>query len=132
MIRLLGNRLIIPKGDSGEFTFPTLYSSSETDLAVFSIFDPLYKKSVLLKKIPVSYPQLTFSFSSADTEKLTSKKYYWDISIYINPVYDEDENLIGADEVHSYFSAYKLPICRISESAYTPQEEDKVCCKCVS
>ena len=129
MIRLIGSRLIIPKGDSGNFSIPTLYSSSENDIAIFSIFDPMYQKTILTKMIPLTFPTLNFSFSSTDTSQLEPKKYRWDIAIYKSPTYDEEGKLTGAEEVHSYFSAYKLPICRIAETTYVPQEEGLCDCK---
>ena len=41
MIRLLKRRLIIPRGDSGSFSIPTLGTVGENDIAVFGIFDIL-------------------------------------------------------------------------------------------
>lgn len=127
MIRLLGDKLIIPRGDSGTFSIPTLYSSSENDIAIFSIFDPMYQKTIFKKIIPVSFPHLTFSFMPSDTSSLEPKKYKWDIAVYKNPIYDEEENLVGAEEVHSYFSAYKLPTCSIASVSYVPQKEHNSC-----
>ena len=117
MIRLLRRRLIIPRGDTGSFSIPTLGSISDGDLAVFGIFDQLTHETKVLKMIYATSPILTFTFKSEDTISLEPKKYNWDISIYHKPIIDEDGELIGADEINSYYSAFKLPICEIREVA---------------
>lgn len=123
MIRLLKRRLIIPQGDTGSFTIPTLGAVSEGDLALFGIFDPLTKQTVLLKAFPATAPVITISLTSEDTIALEPKKYKWDISIYKNPQYDEDNELIGAEEINSYYSAFKLPVCEITEAAFDMNRE---------
>ena len=117
MIRLIGKRLIIPRGDTGAFSIPTKGGVSEGDIAVFGIFDPLTNKSVMMKIVPATEPNLTIPFVTEDTIELKPRKYNWDISIYKNPYYDEDGELIGAQEIHSYYSAFKLPTCEITEVA---------------
>ena len=67
--------------------------------------------------IYATFPTLTFTFKAADTINLEPKKYKWDISIYHDPIIDEDGELIGAAEIDSYYSAFKLPICEIREVA---------------
>lgn len=58
---------------------------------------------------------LTFTFTSEDTSKLEARRYLYDITAYSNPLpEDPDEPIQGI--VHSYFSAYKLPICEIRDS----------------
>ena len=116
MIRLLKRRLIIPRGDTGSFSIPTLGTVSEGDIAVFGIFDNLTHETKLLKTIYATAPTLTFTLKWEDTINLEPKKYNWDISIYRSPEFDEDGELIGAAEVNSYYSAYKLPVCEIKEA----------------
>lgn len=117
MIRLIRRRLIIPQGDTGSFSIPTLGTISEGDIAVFSIFDKSTHETKLIKMIYATTPTLTFSFITEDTINLTPKKYNWDITIYRTPYFDENNELIGAAEVNSYYSAFKLPICEIREVA---------------
>ena len=117
MIRLLKRRLIIPRGDTGSFSIPTVGIISEGDIAVFGIFDTLTHETKVLKMIPATTPVLTFTLKAEDTINLEPKKYKWDVAIYRNPIVDEDGELIGADEVNSYYSAFKLPICEIREVA---------------
>ena len=117
MIRLIRKRLIIPRGDTGAFSIPTKGSISEGDIAVFGIFDPLTRRTVVTKMVPATTPTISIGLVTDDTVDLEPRKYNWDISIYKHPYYDEDGELIGAEEVHSYYSAFRLPICEITEVA---------------
>ena len=123
MIRLLKRRLIIPRGDSGSFSIPTVGEVSDGDIAVFGIFDPLTHNTVVLKAVYATFPTLTFTLKTEDTIDLEPKKYNWDITIYRNPKFDEDGELIGADETNSYYSAFKLPVCEIKEVALDMSKE---------
>ena len=117
MIRLIQRRLIIPRGDTGSFSIPTIGTVSEGDIAIFGIFDPLTHSTLVMKKIAATKQILTISLNSEDTINLEPRKYNWDIIIYKGPQYDEDGELISATEVNSYYSAFKLPICEITEVA---------------
>lgn len=117
MIRLIQRRLIIPRGDTGSFTIPTAGSVSSNDVAIFYIYDSLTRKIVFEKEIPATSETLTFSFTHQDTIKLEPKKYLWDVKIYINPQRDEENKLIDAEEINSYYAAFSLPICEIKEFA---------------
>lgn len=123
MIRLIKRRLIIPRGDTGSFSIPTQGTVSENDIAIFTIFNPMTKKTELIKIIQASAPTLTFSFNSEDTYNIKPGKYNWDVTIYKEPQYDEEGVLVGATEVNSYYSAFKLPICEITEVALDMNEE---------
>ncbi len=117
MIRLIQRRLVIPCGDTGSFQIPVLQTAQAGDVAVFSIYDPLYKKTLLQKAltIPISEDNtITFTFAREDTINIEPRNdYQWDIKIYHNPVYDENNNIIDGDTIDSYYSAFSLPICQI-------------------
>lgn len=117
MIRLIQKRLIIPRGDTGSFSLPLLTTINDNDIAVFGILDPLTQKTVLEKQIVLSgdAEYITINFAHDDTKNLSAKKYLWDIKIYTSPIYDEDDILIDAAEITSYYAAYSLPICEIRE-----------------
>lgn len=116
MIRVVQRRLIIPRGDTGNFTLPLLPGAEQGDVAVFSIYDPLMQEIVLQKKVEIMDEDLlTFNFVRADTYDLEpSRRYEWDVRIYHNPVYDEDGELINGESIDSYYSAFKLPACEIT------------------
>ena len=123
MIRLLKRRLIIPRGDTGSFSIPTLGKVNDGDIAILGIFDPLTHNTVVLKTIYTTPISLTFTFKTEDTINLEPKKYNWDITIYHSPQFDEDGEIIGAEEINSYYAAYKLPICEIREVALDMNKE---------
>lgn len=115
MIRVVQRRLIIPCGDTGNFTLPLLPGTEKGDVAVFSIYDPLVKKTILQKELTVSEDTLTFEFARADTINLEpSERYEWDVRIYHGAIRDEDGVVVDGDAIDSYYAAFKLPQCEIA------------------
>lgn len=108
---------MIPRGDTGSFSIPTIGEVGESDVAIFGIFDPLTHKTLVMKKIKATSPTLTINLIVEDTINLEPRKYNWDITLYKEPEYDEEGELVGAKEVNSYYSAFKLPTCEITEVA---------------
>ena len=119
MVRMVQRRLIIPRGDTGSFSIPLLTTIAAGDVAVFSIYDQLTHKTVFEKEISFDGTEeiLTIPFEHLDTVNLQPKKYLWDIKIYNSPVRDEDDILINAAQINSYYAAFSLPICEIKEVA---------------
>lgn len=115
MIRLIQRRLIIPRGDTGSFSIPTIAAASQADVAVFTIFDCLTHSKLYEKIIPVEGETLNIVFTHNDTVNLTPGKYVWDIKFYANPQY-ADEKLINGDEIDSYYAGFSLPVCEIRET----------------
>lgn len=117
MIRLIQRRLIIPQGDTGTFTIPTQGTVEAGDKAIFAIFDNLTHNTVLEKKIDATAESLTFEFVSEDTLGLEpddrGSRYSWDITLLRNPEYDQNDELIHADSIDSYYAAFGLPECVI-------------------
>lgn len=116
MIRLIQRRLIIPRGDTGEFSIPVLTNTDTNSIAVFTIFDPLTQTKVFEKQIAVEDETLIINFTHADTVNLPVGKYVWDIKFYINPVFAENNTLIDGEEIDSYYAAFTLPICEIRQT----------------
>ena len=127
MIRLIQRRLIIPRGDTGSFSVPILGTMSETDIAVFSIFDQRIRKLIFSKYANLEEQNLQINFSHMDTVNLKPGKYVWDIKIYKNPQFIDD-NLIGGDEINSYYAGFSLPVCEVKETAdtYLYGEDDNI------
>ena len=121
MIRLIQSRLIIPRGDTGSFTIPLQGTVEGNDTAVFYIYDPMTKESVQAIKGVIDGDIINIPFERKHTIGLSPKKYLWDIVIYKNPQYDEDDDEqirpINGDEINSYYAAFSLPICDIREVA---------------
>lgn len=119
MIRMIQRRLVIPRGDTGSFSVPFNVAIAAGDVAVFSIYDPLTRKTVFEKEITLTgeEEQLVIPFEHGDTVNLAPRKYNWDIKIYSAPERDQDDILIGGAEINSYYAAFSLPICEIKEVA---------------
>lgn len=121
MIRLIQRRLIIPRGDTGSFTIPLQGTVGENDTAVFYIYDPMTKESVQAIKGVIDGDVINIPFERKHTAELSPKKYFWDIVIYKNPQYEEDDEErirpINGEEINSYYAAFSLPICEIKEVA---------------
>lgn len=107
MIRVLGNRIIISKGDTGIITIPNIYKHEQYAVAVLTVYDPLYKQIVIEKIIRANDEFLSFSFDYDDTKSLEPRKYEWDITVYLMPKYDEDGFPIWGQKVDSYYGARK-------------------------
>lgn len=126
MIRVVQRKLIIPQGDTGEFTIPTQGTVSEGDVAILAIYDNLTHTTVLEKKINATSETLTFNFETEDTLNIEpddrGSRYSWDIVIQRNPLYDENDELIHYDSVNSYYAAFKLPPCVIKRVTRNVQE----------
>lgn len=116
MIRMIQRRLIIPRGDTGSFTIPALLSPDVNDIVVFSIFDPLTHRKIFQKRVTAIGQVINIVFAHNETINLPPGKYVWDIKYYKNPTI-EDEEIVEADEVNSYYAGFTLPICEIRETA---------------
>ena len=121
MIRLIQRRLIIPRGDTGSFSIPVQGTIENNDAAIFYIYDPMTKETVQSIKGEINNDIITINFTRNKTASLPPKKYLWDMVIYRNPEYEEDdeehEHPINGSEINSYYAAFSLPICDIREVA---------------
>ena len=116
MIRLVQRKLIIPRGDTGSFNIPIIAASaSQIDVAVFTIFDCITHTKMFQKTAQPNGEILTFTFTHNDTVNLMPGRYVWDVKFYQNPQYADGE-LVGGDEIDSYYAGFKLPECEIRET----------------
>ena len=117
MIRIVQRRLIIPRGDTGSFSVPSLIDTTPdiTLVAIFSIFNA--RERIFTKKYEVQNGMVEIKFTHEDTDNLPVGIYKWDIKMYVNPRYEnEDETTlpIDGDEVNSYYAGFTLPECEIT------------------
>lgn len=120
MIRLIGRRLIIPRGDTGTLTIPTQGPIDGPAIAILGIYDPLFNEIHELPPVTVEGETISFDFRHEDTIDLEpSERYQWDIKIYRNPIYDDNHQLISADNIDSYYAAFgvSMPKCVIKQVA---------------
>ena len=115
MIRLVQRKLIIPRGDTGSFTIPSVAAASSGDAAIFTIFDCVTRTKIYQKLVEVEGKTITFDFSHGDTVNLPPGRYLWDIKFYKNPVYADGE-LVDGREIDSYYAGFTLPDCEIRET----------------
>ena len=115
MIRLIQRRLIIPRGDTGDFTIPLQPNIEIGNAAVFTIFDPMTNKKVWDKLMTVNSQELKVQFTHADTVNLPVGNYVWDIKFYQDPTIVDGKVMDGI-EVDSYYAAFKLPACEIRQT----------------
>lgn len=119
MIRLVGRKLIIPQGDTGTFTIPVQGTMTENDAAIISIYDNLTHKNVLEKRMTKDSETntLSYTFVMEDTINIEpdnrGNRYSWDVTILRNSLFDNDDLLIHADDIDSYYAAFVLPSCVI-------------------
>lgn len=117
MIRIIGNRLIITRGETASFSLPSRGFNDEGDIAVFSVKDPLTQETVIEKIADAAESHLVFFIEHEDTCRLAAKKYSYDIKIFRHPSYDiETGKIIDAREIDSYYGLFKTPIFQIKES----------------
>ena len=96
MIRLVGTRLTLPKGDTGFFMLPIRGQVDKGDIAVFSVKDPLTRTTVVEKYLNAFGTHLLIHIEHEDTMNLAAGKYFWDVKIYRSPIFDEDSlEIIG-------------------------------------
>lgn len=120
MIRLIQRRLVIPRGDTGSFTIPTLGTVNSGDKAVLAIYDPLTRTTVCTKVADANGETLEFQFVREDTVNIEpSDRYEWDIIIYRSPVLDEKGIPINGTSIDSYYAAFgiSMPKCVIKQVA---------------
>ena len=115
MIRLIQNKLILPRGDTGTFSVPVLTSFTEGDKAIFSIIDLRTNKILLSKECTCSDNTFVITFTHEETVNLPVGKFSWDIKIYQNAEII-DNVVVNGTEVNSYYAAYRLPICEVRQT----------------
>lgn len=130
MIRLVQKKLIIPRGDTGSFSIPTLSTFANSDVAVFSIIDQKTNTILLSSICTENNGVLTVTFDHNSTVNLPVGRYHWDIKYYKDPEYQEGK-LINGIEVDSYYAAYQLPVCEIRQTGdalltFTQSSDDVV------
>lgn len=117
MLRIIGSRVMLPKGDTGSFRMPIKQELiDESTVVVFSVFDKLTRKTILEKQFGVEEDGFCYiSINHDDTKDLQVGKYFWDLKIYYMPVYDEDGILIDAMQIDSIYSTHHMATFLITE-----------------
>lgn len=117
MLRTIGTRIILPKGDTGSFRLPVKqdYNSSNS-IAVFSVYDKLTRKTIIEKEFTIADDGYVYiNLSHADSVNAQVGKYWWDVKIYYLPKRDEEGNLIDALQIDSIYSSHHMATFIIAE-----------------
>lgn len=109
MIRIHRNTIYIPRGDTGSVIFLNNLPHHEGDIAFFSVYDKLTRKTLIEKQIDGSSPYFTIFFDPEDTQTIPVGTYYHGIKLLNHPRYDEEGTLIGANEINSVYGLQCLP-----------------------
>lgn len=97
-------------GDTGSISVrPKGYSFESADRALFTVKNHK-KEEVMSRLLPIENGVVTIRFEHGDTKDLPAGEYKWDLRFYIQPQYDQQEKLIGGEEVETPGSPYILTI----------------------
>lgn len=108
--------VVVPREDTGVLPICCPYPLNSFDLALFSVYDRLTHNTVLCLEAKKGEPNMLFvNFDRESTYNMPAGTYYWDVKLYRHPYYNDDEELVNADEIHSLYSAYKLPKFIVTE-----------------
>ena len=115
MIRLIARRLMLPRGDTGEFSIPLLESAttSAQKVAIFSILDLINQKIIYQDEATIEGNIIKVIFTHEKTKNLPLGQYVWDIKLYTNPEY-KNNKLINGEAVDSYYAGFTYPVCEIT------------------
>ena len=110
VIRTRFRTIHIPRGDTGFISLPNLVPyEQDGSIAILFVFDKEQRKTVLTKQTSAEDENLLFNFVPEDTVDLEEKTYLWDVKIYKRPVYNDEGELSGADQIDSVYAAFELP-----------------------
>ncbi|MBO6268111.1 MAG: hypothetical protein J6N19_03070 [Clostridium sp.] len=93
-------RITMSRGDTGGIVIreKTGYAFGENDRAVFSVKNSI--GTIVKQSIHQIHDGLiNVTFQNADTDSLEPGNYTWDVRYIINPVYDEDGDIVDGDQV---------------------------------
>lgn len=88
-------------GDTGAFIVrPTELDTAGVDVVLFTIRNS--EKIIKLQRIyPFENGMITIRFENEDTDTWEPGNYSWETRYVVDPVYDEEEKLIGGQEVYT-------------------------------
>lgn len=110
MTTIAGFNVSIPKGDSGGFDVViTGVTFGANDVALFTLKDK-NSKTIRRDVLDIANNGVTVEFTPAETGKMAIGDYTWDLRWFMNPTYDEDDNLDGGDEVDTPHTGLRLSI----------------------
>ena len=114
MIRMIARKLLLPRGDTGNFTIPLLAShTSQNTVAIFSILNLITNEIIYQDEAIIEDNTVKVNFTHEKTKNLPLGQYVWDIKVYTNPEY-KNNKLINGETVDSYYAGFSYPVCEIT------------------
>lgn len=99
MFSVNGYTIDLHRGDTGTIGITaTGYTFGPDDRAVFTVKD-LYGNVVKQGIYALDNNRFEVAFANGDTDQLETGLYEWDVRYVVNPVYDENDNIISGDAV---------------------------------
>ena len=114
MIRMIARKLLLPRGDTGNFTISLLAShTSQNTVAIFSILNLITNEIIYQDEAIIEDRTVRVNFTHEQTKNLPLGQYVWDIKVYTNPEY-KNNKLINGETVDSYYAGFSYPVCEIT------------------
>lgn len=112
MVTISGMNVSIRRGDSGGFDIRTSgYVFGTDDRALFTIKDA-NNQTIRRELLPITDGVVAIDFTVAETKSMRYGDYKWDVRFITDPVYDENDQLIGGQEVDTPYTDLRLTIGR--------------------
>ena len=110
MITIDGFNVSIPRGDTGAFDIHvTGYDFGTDDRALFTIKNG-NGKTIRRELLTITDNIVSIEFTHDQTKILAAGDYVWDVRWIVEPEYDEDDNLIGGEEIDTPYKDLKFSI----------------------
>lgn len=101
MFRLNDGNIELSKGDTCSFDFKVNgYAFGENDRALFTVKNGS-GDIIFQNAYPMQNNIFRVDFHNSDTDKLATGSYSYDVRYVVNPVYDEDLNIVDGDIVNT-------------------------------
>ena len=101
MFVMNGTTIEMSKGDTAAIRFTaTGYTFDADDRALFSVKD---RNGAIVKQkaYQMTNNQFIVYFVNSDTDTLTPGDYTWDVRFIVDPVYDDNGNIVDGDQVNT-------------------------------
>lgn len=116
MVRIVyPSDIIWPRGDTGAVQIHVPYHVDEGDIALLLIYDRMKQQIIAQQIVQLEQDMVTLSLGQDLAWRLMPGRYYWDVKLYHDPVYDSNGVVVGAKTIDSLYGAFKLPRFEVTE-----------------
>ena len=116
MVRVNGRADVVwPRGDTGSIQIHVPYHVDEGDISLFLVFDRFTRKVLAEQVVILEDDYVTVPFGQELAWRLMPGKYFWDVKLYHDPIYDDEGRVMGALTIDSIYGAFKQPSLTVTE-----------------